>query len=87
MEQEIRAWVLDWFQKQSHVPLTELENHMDENYFECGYMDSFAFIELVADTEARWGITFANDQFLNRSFATLAGFIRIVLEKQKEIKG
>lgn len=67
-------WVLDWFAKNRDIDLEEAKHHLDENFFELGYIDSFGFIMLISAVQERFNITFDNDQFQDRSFATLKGF-------------
>lgn len=75
-----REWVLDWFEQNSSVDRETLEANGDKNYFEAGYIDSFVFISLMADIEEELGIEFDNEQFWDRSFATINGLIKILDE-------
>lgn len=73
-----RDWVLNWFENNSTVDRTVLEANADANYFEAGYIDSFVFISLIADIEEELGIVFDNEQFWDRSFATINGLVNIL---------
>lgn len=76
-------WVVNWFQENAGVDSAELQQHMDDNYFELGYIDSFAFIMLMGAVEEELGIVFDNDSFQDRSFSTINGFVH-ALEMQKK---
>lgn len=75
-----REWVLDWFEQNSSVDRETLEANGDQNYFDAGYIDSFVFISLMADIEEELGIEFDNEQFWDRSFATINGLVKILDE-------
>ena len=78
MERNIREWLLDWFEQNSSVSRDVLEENMDENYFNAGYIDSFVFISLIDEIEDEFEVEFDNDQFTDRSFATINGLIEIL---------
>lgn len=78
MERNIKEWILEWFEENATVDRTVLETNMDENYLTAGYIDSFVFISLIADIEEEFEVEFDNDQFTERSFATLNGLIEIL---------
>lgn len=78
MERDIREWILEWFEENGSVDRGTLEANMDENYLNAGYIDSFVFISLIADIEEEFEVEFDNDQFTERSFATLNGLIEIL---------
>ncbi len=71
-------WVLDWFINNRDIDLEEAKKHLDENFFELGYIDSFGFIMLISAVRESFDITFDNDQFQDRSFATLKGFANVL---------
>ncbi len=77
-------WVLDWFEKNRDVGLEESKQHLDESFFELGYIDSFGFIMLISTVQERFGIIFDNDQFQDRSFATLRGFAKALERMSKK---
>ena len=77
-------WVLDWFAKNRDIDLTIANQHLDENFFELGYIDSFGFIMLISAVQEQFGITFDNDQFQDRSFATLKGFANAMERMSKK---
>ncbi len=80
MNSNIREWVLAWFEENGSVGREVLEANPDENYFNAGYIDSFVFISLIDDIEDEFGVEFDNDQFTDRSFATINGLVAILEE-------
>lgn len=78
MRDNIREWVLTWFEENASVERAVLEANLDENYFNAGYIDSFVFISLIADIEDEFEVEFDNDQFADRSFATVNGLVDIL---------
>jgi hypothetical protein len=73
-------WVIDWFVKNGNSE-KELKGHLYENFFDLGYIDSFTFIMLMSDIEEELEISFANDRFQDRSFATIHGFAKALAEE------
>ncbi len=75
---EIMDWLVTWFTENSTFEETEIRNVISESYFEKGIIDSFTFIQLISDIETEYQIQFANDQFEDRSFATIEGLTAII---------
>ena len=73
-----RNWLIEWFVNHYHVLSEELEENADANYFNQGYLDSFQFIQLIADIEETFGIEFDNTQFENREFSTFNGLAKAI---------
>ncbi len=74
-------WLEDWFVSNGNVSKEDIQAHLDDNYFEMGYIDSFGFIMLISKIEEELGIRFENDQFQNRSFSTINGLAKCMEEK------
>lgn len=56
-EQELRARVLDMLEDVSGDP--EVRNHLDEDLFDLGFLDSMAAIELLVSIEDELGVSIA----------------------------
>lgn len=78
-----KEWLLGWFESNATVDRETLEQNMDVNYLDAGYIDSFVFISLIGDIEDEFGIAFDNEQFMERSFATINGLSNILDEMVK----
>lgn len=76
-------WLINWFEENATVDRTTLEQNLDVNYLDAGYIDSFVFISLIGDIEDEFGISFDNEQFMNRNFATIHGLAEILDEMVK----
>lgn len=77
---ESLEWVIDWFKKNGNNTLN-IEQCLNDNYFDLGYIDSFLFITMISDIENQFGIIFDNAEFQKREFATINGLVRIIEEK------
>lgn len=75
---EIKEWIVGWFEEHGSADKKEIMENSSCNYFEKGYIDSFNFIFLISDIEANYNIKFNNDQFVDRSFATIDGLAEII---------
>jgi len=78
------SWILKWFQDNANVLENEINKDRDENYFMKGWIDSLKFISFISDIENKFNISFSNDEFQNRKFATINGIIQILEDKINE---
>lgn len=80
--EDIKIWLEEWFSNNSSKSVEEIKEKEDENYFAEGFVDSFGFISLLSDIEEKFGTTFCNDDFLDRSFATISGLTSMINKKK-----
>ena len=73
-------WVMNWFTAHGTIEV-EVKEHLDENFFDLGYVDSFAFITLMSDIEDEFGVSFDNDRFQERAFSTIHGLATALAEE------
>lgn len=66
-------WIIDWFVNHGIANKDELCANMDTNFFSSGYIDSFSFLKLIYDVEEKFSISFDNEEFQDKSFATITG--------------
>lgn len=78
----MREWVLNWFVAKTGIDIEQLLTEKENNYLDLGYIDSFGFLELVAECEKEKGIEFRDEDFGNSSFFSIAGFIKIAEERK-----
>ena len=76
--EETRNWLIQWFVDNANGDEKTLRENMAENYFDKGFIDSFTFISLIAEIEENFQIEFDNEQFADRSFATVAGLAQMI---------
>lgn len=75
-----KEWLISWFESNANVDRETLEQNLDVNYLDAGYIDSFVFISLIGDIEDEFEINFDNEQFIDRNFATINGLAEILDE-------
>lgn len=75
-----KEWLISWFENNANVDRETLEQNLDVNYLDAGYIDSFVFISLIGDIEDEFEIDFDNEQFIDRNFATINGLVEILDE-------
>ena len=80
--EDIKTWLEEWFSNNSSRTVEEIKEKGDDNYFTEGLVDSFGFISLLSDIEEKFGATFSNDDFLDRSFATINGLACMINKKK-----
>ena len=76
----ITKWIVNWFVSEGEADENSIIENLDTNYFAAGFIDSFKFINMIADAEEEFHIEFDNDQFEDRSFSTING-LAIVIER------
>ena len=78
--ESVRTWLVAWLGERGTLPSRdELDGF---NYLTGGVIDSFAVLELVADSEDAFGIQYTPEDFQNRSFATIDGLTAIILARR-----
>lgn len=84
MTDAILEWIAEWFEENTTISRQDVIVQKNINYFEKGWMDSFKFILFIAEIEEKFQISFSNDEFQNREFATIAGLSSIIQGKMNE---
>jgi len=77
----IENWTIEWFIKNTDAEKSEILEKLSENYFLEGWIDSLKFILFISEIEDEFQISFSNDEFQNRKFATINGIIEIIKER------
>ena len=77
---EEAVWLRRWFEQREAAGAGWSEPWVDTNYFQAGLIDSLGVIELIADVEQHFGITFDESHFQDRRFATVGGLGEIINE-------
>ena len=80
--EDIKEWLINWFIKNTDVFEEDIRKNTDANYFANGWIDSLAFINFISDIEDKFGISFSNDEFQNRGFATISGLAKIIEDRK-----
>ena len=78
MKLDIKEWLINWFANYTGKTTDEVLTHAAENYFDIGLIDSFGFIGLIEDLEEECDLSFSNDAFEDRNFATIDGLVKII---------
>ena len=79
-------WVKMWFKNNVGIEENVLVRNINNDYFSLGWIDSFQFISLVSDIETSFKFSFSNDEFQDRTFATITGLARIINNKNNAKK-
>ena len=74
----VSEFIYGWFAEKAAVSADEIEKDPDVNYFEKGLIDSFAFLELIATCEEKFGMRFSDDDFQDEAIFTISGLIAII---------
>lgn len=82
--ESIKRWLAQWLADQAALESTDLPDLETTNYFQAGWIDSFGFINFVAEIESEFGVQFSNDDFQDRDFSTIGGLARLILARQQE---
>jgi acyl carrier protein len=77
----INDWIIEWISTNSNVSKSKIVENTNANYFERQWLDSFTFINFITDIEKEFKISFSNEEFQNRDFATIDGLIKIIESK------
>lgn len=75
---ETAEWLLEWFKRRDSWPGHSPARPGEANYFEAGWIDSLGVIELIAEVEEHFGISFAAGHFQDRRFTVVDGLGEII---------
>jgi len=75
---KVENWIIEWFDKNTIATKEELENDITHNYFDKGWIDSLQFISFITELENNFKISFSNEEFQNKKFATIQGLTKII---------
>lgn len=87
MNSDVKAWLIGWFKNETGEAEGSIKNKLHENYLSNGWLDSFKFIYFITAVEETFNISFDNNEFQDRSFATIEGVAKIIERKIKENEG
>jgi len=77
---EPRQWLIDWFTgRNGGLPVDESDID-GVDIFDKRMVDSFGAIELFAAIESELGVTFSNEQYMDRRMATIGGICDVIRE-------
>ncbi|MGD9807283.1 MAG: acyl carrier protein [Deferribacterales bacterium] len=74
---DTKQWLTDWFSKKDKFNPDD-ENMFNANYFELDIIDSLEVIFMIEAIEKEFDITFTQDDFQDRKFATVSGLSEII---------
>lgn len=76
-----REWLIKWFDQQTVIDKSTLQSNTNKDYLQEEWIDSMKFIGLVSSIEDEFNIEFSNDEFQDRSFATIDGLAEMIANK------
>ena len=78
MQNEVRAFVTDYF-KEKGLPDIDAETELlSYNYLDKGIIDSFGIVEMIVSFEGEFGVTFPPEDMQKEEFGTVGGLINLV---------
>lgn len=77
---EPSVWLTEWFRRRVGIAHELSKDEMEQNYFEAGWIDSLAIMDLIHDTEQYFRVRFNERHFQDRRFSTLSGLATILTE-------
>ncbi len=81
MTQQIKKWIVEWFEENTTTNREFIVKNSGEDYFAGGWIDSFKFIKFISDIEQKFGISFSNEEFQDKTFSTIDGLSIIIKRK------
>ena len=78
---DIKNELIEKFAKTTGISEENIKKRSAENYFESGWLDSAAFLELITFIEEKFSVTFDADDFQNPDFMTIDGLCEIIKNK------
>jgi len=73
---EARTWISNWLAQHGREHAATIDPSID--FVACGVIDSFATIQLIAEIEEEFAISFGTEDFQSPKFTTIEGMARVV---------
>lgn len=83
MTDDTQAWLLNWFRQRCPGVSITWEEHAGVNFYDKGWIDSFAAVELIEELEQTFRIRLSEEDMADPSFATLAGLAAIIAKRRR----
>ncbi len=78
MNDEIQPWLLNWFRRRCPGISIDWDQHAGVNFYDKGWIDSFAAVELIEELEQAFRIKLSEDDMADPRMATLGGLAEII---------
>lgn len=80
MKQEVKEWVIDFFQRRKEIPGENEQDKLNVDYFAAGLLDSLAVVDLILSIEEKFRITLGPENMQDRRFCRIGGLSEIISE-------
>jgi len=84
MKNNVKEWIISWFEKHISGKAIKVRQHTDDNYFDKEWIDSLSFIAFVNDLEEEFKVRFSNDDFQDKRFSTVDGLAKLIEERMRK---
>lgn len=71
MKKNIEAFIQNWISEKNEIPVGDI--HVDENFFQAGYIDSLAMFRLLFDIETEFNIEIDQNTLFSSTLTTISG--------------
>lgn len=82
MTDSIRQDVIAVFREVAGNAPENLDDRLDEDYLENGFIDSLDLVSFITELEGRFDTRFTSDELESEQFRTLAGVVELLDEKE-----
>ena len=73
---EARTWIRNWLAQHGSENAATIDSSID--FVACGVIDSFATIQLIAEIEEEFSLSFGTEDFQSPKFTTIEGMASVV---------
>ena|SRR5271167_65315 len=80
LKEQASRWLCDWFASRRKFK-GDAAQLLELNYFDAGLLTSLEVIEFVSEIEDRFGVQFAEQDFQDPRFVTVAGLSELIADR------
>lgn len=84
---EIREWLAEWLVRRGMLGRPLPNDFAEANFFQRCWVDSFGVVELIEETERRFGLTFAPSELDDANFGVVGRFVELVQQAKARSRG
>jgi acyl carrier protein len=84
---EILEWLADWFARRGAIGRPRPDDFSSANFFQRCWVDSFGVVELIEDTERRFGVSFTPAELDDANFGVVERFAELLEQARARSSG
>ena len=82
MNENIENFIQNWISEKNEIPIEDI--HLDQNFFQAGYIDSLAMFRLLFEIETEFDIDIDQNEIFSNTLVTISGLAETISNTQNK---